>query len=59
MEEVKKLKMKKDCKHNESYPMYARQGSKWVSTQKILGYMVHVCIDCGAFIRVNKEKKVI
>ena len=57
MEEIKKLKMKEDCKHNESYPMYARQGLKWVSTQKILGYMVHVCVDCGAFVQVETSKK--
>ena len=48
--------MKKECKHENSDPMYARGEKNWTSTQKILGYMVYVCYDCGAFFKKGTEE---
>ena len=55
-EKIPTLKPRKGCKHENSDPMYARGGQGWTSTYSILGYMVHVCYDCGAFFRKEETK---
>ena len=55
-EKIPTLPMKKECKHENSDPMYARGEKNWTSTQKILGYMVYVCYDCGAFFKKGTEE---
>lgn len=45
-----KLKQNKTCDHKNGLPMYGR-GERWISTRKILGEMVFICPDCGAFYK--------
>jgi len=55
-DKIPKLKENKNCKHNNSNPLYLRREKNWISTQKILGYMVYCCLDCKAFfIKSNEE----
>ena len=56
-EKIPTLKQKESCKHENSDPLYLRGEKKWVSTQKILGYMVFGCYDCGAFFLKEQVKK--
>lgn len=48
------LKPRKNCSHENSDPLYLRGDKKWISTQKVLGYMVFGCYDCGAFFLKEK-----
>ena len=54
-ERIPTLKQNKTCEHKNSDPMYARGEKNWTSTQKVLGYMVYVCYDCGAFFKKSKQ----
>ncbi len=62
MPKIPNLPKKKECKHKNSFPLYARiapydDKKEWRSTKKILGYMVHICLSCGAFIQVKTKKE--
>jgi len=38
-----------ECKHKQKLPLYARQqkdNGRWISTQKIKGKMIYVCMIC-------------
>ena len=52
---MESLKQNKKCDHKRGLPMYGRSERSWISTQKILGKMVYVCPDCGAFFKRDIE----
>lgn len=53
---MEQLKQKRDCKHNNSDPLYLRGEKSWTSTQKVKGQMVYGCYDCGAFFIKDKKE---
>ncbi len=55
-ETIPTLPTRKGCTHKNSDPLYLRGDKSWTSTQKVLGYMVFGCYDCGSFFKKESNK---
>lgn len=45
-----------NCKHENTWALYARDEKTWISTKSLCGNMIYVCSDCRA---ITEKKTVI